>query len=854
MNFLAKEDTDSTDLFQKEYLEEVWELQSQMEAAELLFEDKVYTVDYFCYKPVTGKGCFISSPMDYWKMNVTAMEADPDIKYTAQCTQQVAGEEIVCSDRNEIPIIREVVFGGISCLSGSTTGCEACKITAKMLVVTFLLNNDPNTKDGAERWENHVFEAKINEFNQDDSKLLKVHYLAERSISDELNHETSDNVLYVVFSYIAMFLYVSIAIGTFPSVLHTRFLVGMGGILIVISSAAVSIGVTAWAGLDMSMISVEVIPFLILAIGVDNMFIISTAFTRAKRRLKKATNEEPDTAEALGIALGDVAPSISAAAFSEIMAFIVGTATDVPALTDFCIQAAVAVGTDYLLQLTVFVAFLSLDERRKTAGRLDCIPCFDMLHPPPEPERNLIKRLVKNYYAPALFHPITEVFVGIIFVAVVLLSVAGYPHLSMGLNPQVTAISGSNLYQYFEEYSKWSGAGPVAYIVFKNVNYTNPHNLEIMDRMADALAQMKSTVQPPVYSWLKNFNQFTVDGGTWASECNTTDIQFYDFDTQIRMFLNVKIESHCCKKYGICGEQYEKDIIFGPDGNIVTSRYRFQHTALLNQKIYIDSYRDARHAVATLADELVPYLNSDASMSNYATQLSVDWSSSADAYTNQDDLAFAYSLFYVYYSQYDFIRGVCFQNFLLSCGAVFLAVELLTNFYCALLVTLFVGGTTWGMIGGVYLWNTLTTNKFVIEINAVSVVNMITCAGLGVEFCVHISTKFLKSKGTRAERARKSLVNMGSTVITGIVLTKLIGVSVLGLAPSMIFNLYYFRMYFCIFFLGVFHGLAFQPVVLKYIGPPHVEEEKKQKKPLTNGKNHHEKTNGDFSKSHSMDS
>ena len=853
---MAKENPDTTDLFQKEYLAEVWELQSQMEDAELLFENRVYTVDYFCYKPVTGKGCFISSPMDYWKMNITKLEDDPDIKYTAQCTQQVAGEEIVCSDRNEIPIIREVVFGGIECLSGSTTGCEACKITAKMLSVTFLLNNDPATKEGAERWETHVFEDKIHAFNTDDSKLLKVHYLAERSISDELNHETDDNILYVVFSYIAMFIYVSIAIGTFPSKLHTRFLVGLGGIAIVVSSAGVSIGVTAWGGLDMSMISVEVIPFLILAIGVDNMFIISTAFESAKKRIRKKTGETPEIEEALGMALADVAPSITAAAFSEIMAFVVGAATDVPALTDFCIQAAVAVGVDYMLQLTVFVAFLSLDERRTRSGRLDCMPCFDLLHRPPEPDRYWIKSLVRNYYTPALFHPISELMIGVIFVAVVLLSIGGYSHLNLGLNPQITTISGSNLYQYFEEYSKWSDAGPVAYIVFKNVNYTNAHNRDIMDRMADALAQMKKTVQPPVYSWLKNFNQFTVDGGTWAAECNTTDIQFYDFNTQLRMFLNVKIESHCCKKYGICGEQYEKDIIFGPDGNVLTSRYRFQHTALSNQKIYVDSYRDARHAVSTLADELVPYLDSDANMADYSTQLSVDWSSSADPYTNQDNLAFAYSLFYVYYSQYDFIRGVCFQNFLLSCGAVFVAVELLTNFYCALLVTLFVAGTTWGMIGTTYLWNQLSSNKFVVEINAISVVNMITCAGFAVEFCVHISTKFLKAKGTRKERSQKALVNMGSTVITGIVITKLIGVSVLGLAPSMIFNLYYFRMYFCIFFLGVFHGLAFQPVVLKYIGPPHSQtfSAKTKAKPLTNGKRHHEETNGGFSKSQSMDS
>jgi Niemann-Pick C1 protein len=61
---------------------------------------------------------------------------------------------------------------------------------------------------------------------------------------------------------------------------------------------------------------------------------------------------------------------------------------------------------------------------------------------------------------------------------------------------------------------------------------------------------------------------------------------------------------------------------------------------------------------------------------------------------------------------------------------------------------------------------------------------------------------------------------MGSTVFTGIVSTKIIGVTVLGLAPSEVFNIYYFRMFFCIIILGFFIGLAFQPIILSWIGPP----------------------------------
>lgn len=117
--------------------------------------------------------------MSYWKMNITKLEEDPDIKHTAQCDEQVSGEQIVCSDRNEIPIIRDVVFGGISCITGTDTGCEACRIASKALVVTFLLNDDDKTHhEGVKYWESKVFEDKINKFNDDSSHKLKAVYMA----------------------------------------------------------------------------------------------------------------------------------------------------------------------------------------------------------------------------------------------------------------------------------------------------------------------------------------------------------------------------------------------------------------------------------------------------------------------------------------------------------------------------------------------------------------------------------------------------------------------------------------------------------------------------------------------------
>ncbi len=59
---------------------------------------------------------------------------------------------------------------------------------------------------------------------------------------------------------------------------------------------------------------------------------------------------------------------------------------------------------------------------------------------------------------------------------------------------------------------------------------------------------------------------------------------------------------------------------------------------------------------------------------------------------------------------------------------------------------------------------------------------------------------------------------MGSSVLIGIGSTKLIGISVLGFAPSTIFRLYYFRMYISIIILGLFYGLFVLPNILSLIG------------------------------------
>lgn len=171
---------------------------------------------------------------------------------------------------------------------------------------------------------------------------VRADYLAERSIQDDIELESAQNTFIVLVSYCLMFIYVSTAIGYFPNPVHTKFALGAVGIGVVIASLISGIGITFYADQKLTMISLEVVPFLILAIGVDNMFLIS----RSEHNVDKRITDIPTR---IAFAMSDIGPSIFTAAFCEAVAFFIGMLTDVPALKSFCLVAGCGVITDFIL-------------------------------------------------------------------------------------------------------------------------------------------------------------------------------------------------------------------------------------------------------------------------------------------------------------------------------------------------------------------------------------------------------------------------------------------------------------------------------------------------------------------------
>lgn len=128
------------------------------------------------------------------------------------------------------------------------------------------------------------------------------------------------------------------------------------------------------------MIIMEVIPFLVLAVGVDNLFILVATADRSSPPHAAAP------AERAASALAAAGPSMLLAAAAEAVGFAVGTMTSMPALSCFAATASIALIVNFALQITALPALVALDRTRALQRRYDVAPWIKSTEPWTEDE------------------------------------------------------------------------------------------------------------------------------------------------------------------------------------------------------------------------------------------------------------------------------------------------------------------------------------------------------------------------------------------------------------------------------------------------------------------------------------
>ncbi|XP_048195305.1 NPC1-like intracellular cholesterol transporter 1 isoform X1 [Perognathus longimembris pacificus] len=702
---------------------------------------------------------------------------------------------------------------------------------AEALVMTFSLNNypaeDPRLAQ-VKLWE-EAFLKEMQDFQQRTAGRFQVAFMAERSLEDEINRTTLKDLPIFTISYFVIFLYIALALGSYSSwaqaPVESKATVGLGGVMVVMAAVAAPIGFFSYVGVSSSLIIIQVVPFLVLAVGADNIFI----FVLEYQRLPRKPGEQREAH--IGRALGRVAPSMLLCSLSEAICFFLGALTPMPAVRTFALTSGLAIIFDFLLQMTAFVALFSLDSRRQEASRPDCCCCLAPRALPPSEQNSegLLLHFFRKKYAPFLLHPFTRPVVMVLFLALFGASLYFMCHISVGLDQELALPKDSYLLDYFLFLNHYFEVGPPVYFVTTSgYNFSSEAGMNAICSSAGcnnfSLTQKiqyatefpdQSYLAVPVSSWVDDFIDWLVpssccrlytSGQNKDEFCPSTENSWKclkncmnftlgpirptaeQFHQYLPWFLS-DLPNIRCPKGGLAA--YSTSVNLGPDGQVLASKFMGYHKPLKNSQDFTEALRAARLLAENITADLrkVPG-------------------------TDPDFEVFPYTISNVFYQQYltvlpegIFTLALCFVPTFIVCYLL-LGLDMCSGILNLISIIMILVDT----MGLMAVWG--------ISYNAVSLINLVTAVGMSVEFVSHITRSFaVSTKPTRLERAEEATVFMGSAVFAGVAMTNLPGILVLGLADAQLIQIFFFRLNLLITLLGMVHGLVFLPVVLSYLGP-----------------------------------
>uniref|UniRef100_A0AC35U3H7 SSD domain-containing protein n=1 Tax=Rhabditophanes sp. KR3021 TaxID=114890 RepID=A0AC35U3H7_9BILA len=111
-----------------------------------------------------------------------------------------------------------------------------------------------------------------------------------------------------------------------------------------------------------------VTPFLVLAIGVDDAYLMIHSWQRVCKEMKKKRDPNDSVELRLGMVLQETGPAILISACTNILADCIGTFTGSPEITLLCVGNMTAVFVDFIYQITFYCAVMAIVGKFEMAG------------------------------------------------------------------------------------------------------------------------------------------------------------------------------------------------------------------------------------------------------------------------------------------------------------------------------------------------------------------------------------------------------------------------------------------------------------------------------------------------------
>ncbi|XP_066483677.1 patched domain-containing protein 3-like [Tiliqua scincoides] len=656
--------------------------------------------------------------------------------------------------------------GGVK-LDPRGTKWERPLLAAKALrLLYFLQEDDASQREASELWLKSFLEHIPHVLGSLNLKSIQVAYFTSLSRQEEFEKHIKEVVpLFSITYFLTIFF--SIISCARQDCVRTRVWVAAFGVFSSGLSVFSSFGLLLLCGVPF-VITVAGAPFLILGVGVDDMFILVSCWQQTKVK-DSVKDRMADT-------YAEAAVSVTITTLTDVLAFYIGIATSFQSVRSFCIYTGTAFIFCYLYNLTFLGAILALNGRREESNRHWLT--FMKVETEPQDSRGLVynrcciggsfdeatgtetehpmKGFFRKHYGPFLMHTWIKVLAMVLYLLYLSSSIYGCIQVKEGIDLRNLASDNSYVIQYYDWEEKYFEVyGPrVMVVVTQSIEYWNSSVRADLENCMESLENSSYVDKELSESWFRIYESVTFDMALDIDDKNA-------FIGNLPLLFNITPES-------------QWDI-------------NFSSTEISSSRFYIQTFN-----VTTAVDE-----------SNLLSEL-------RGLAKNCKIPVIVYHPAFIYFDQYVAIIHNAIQNVLVAAAAMLvISLLLIPNPLCSLWVTFAIASVIVGVTGFMTYWD--------VNLDSISMINLIICTGFSVDFSAHISYAFVSSKEPKMnDKAVDALYRLGYPIMQGAVST-ILGVVALSVAASYIFRTF-FKIIFLVILFGAVHGLIFIPVFLTFFG------------------------------------
>ena len=771
----------NTNVVTKDYFDIMWEVDSLIKSLSIEHNSATYTYTDLCYKD-TANNCEVTGATAFWSADKTTY----DTAMTNHGNDPLPSLAITTYPLTNNPVVYNPDgFGGAMTYDGSNF-----LLTAESMKVTWWLTNPDacvDDYDCAELTFMTKFQDEMEKFVESKKATVAMNYITTRSLDDALAEAIGADIPLVGAAYLVMIIVCccSLGRGVMDGCGRSSIALAGGGVMTVFLSTLAGFGISAACGAWFTSLH-SLLPFILLGIGVDDMFVIVNAFMM--------TRESLDLEDRVAIACRNAGVPILYTSLTDFVAFLLGSTSSLKGISSFCVYAAVAVLFDFFLQVTMFVSIMVMDERRRQANLSDCLCCIPLSKEGVEkrekhrfstvqteefynkPKEQGVGKVSTVYEFFELYATKVSKFaipILVCFAGMFAVGIWGSSEATEGFDANKLVLDSSHFRSYNtmnKDYkmSTFESMAPV-FIYVKDIPYHEAaYQVKVLD-LTETATNLEYSSGPSTV-WLKDFLTYlATQGDICSGSCDYSstgvDVDESVFNTKLAAFL---AESDYMK--------YSSDLSLNSNGGISASR-----TMLWHDKI--DGVKQQVNAM----EEIVKL---------------------CDSYTGFGaKVPFADSWIYVYVYQFVIFFSELMTNFGLVLVAVLIVSPIvLKQPIATLLLIVTVAMIDTELFGMIHIYGD--------NVNSFTGLGLIMAVGLVVDYNAHIIHAFFSNDPEldRQDRLRLTMKQMGKSVALG-GLTSLIGLLPLAGSQCEVFRVF-FKMTLAIIILGMLHGLIFMPALL----------------------------------------